>query len=170
MPSEDDRFFESWERCNSMVVSLINRTLNPQISSSVVYIDSAKVIWDELHDRFTKGNHFRLSDLLRNVHSIRQGERSISDFYTDLKILWDDLEALRPIRDCSCAVRCNCGSIKSFKYHLASEYVICFLKGLNDVYDTAKSQILLMEPLPSINKVYSLILQQEGKISGSSLL
>lgn len=111
MPSEDDRFFESWERCNSMVVSWINRTLNPQISSSVVYIDSAKVIWDELHDRFTKGNHFRLSDLLRNVHSIKQGERSISDFYTDLRILWDDLEALRPIRDCSCAVRCNCGSI-----------------------------------------------------------
>jgi len=34
------------------------------------------------------------------------------------------------------------------------------LKGLNS-FITAKSQILFMEPLPSIGKVYSLVLQQE---------
>ncbi|MCI36484.1 hypothetical protein A2U01_0057707, partial [Trifolium medium] len=94
-----------------MVVSWINRTLSPQIASSVVYIDHAKTLWDDLKDRFTKGNYFRFSDLLQEVHSIKQGEKSISDYYTALKSLWDDLEDLRPIEDCSCPVKCTCGCI-----------------------------------------------------------
>ena len=33
--------------------------------------------------------------------------------------------------------------------------------GLNDSYSQIKGQILLMEPLPSINKAYSLLIQEE---------
>ncbi|WJX75246.1 hydroxyjasmonate sulfotransferase [Trifolium repens] len=165
MPSKDDVNFDSWERCNSMVVSWINRTLSPQIASSVVYIDHAKTLWDDLKERFTKGNYFRFSDLLQEVHSIKQGEKSISDYYTTLKSLWDDLEDLRPIEDCSCTVKCSCGCISKVKKSRDSEYVIYFLKGLNDSFATAKSQILLMEPLPQIGKVYSLVLQQESQLS-----
>ena len=35
--------------------------------------------------------------------------------------------------------------------------------GLNDSYGNVKTQILLIEPLPYISKVYSLILQKEKK-------
>lgn len=33
--------------------------------------------------------------------------------------------------------------------------------GLNEFYTAARGQILLMEPLPIVNKVYSLIIQDE---------
>ena len=33
--------------------------------------------------------------------------------------------------------------------------------GLNESYANVRSQILITEPLPSINKVYTLILQEE---------
>lgn len=92
MPNEDDPSFDAWERCNSMVASWISRTLTAQIASSVVSIDSATHLWDELQERFTKSNYFRFSDLLQSAHSIKQGELSVSDFYTNLKTLWDDLK------------------------------------------------------------------------------
>lgn len=38
-----------------------------------------------------------------------------------------------------------------------------FLLGLNDYYATIRGQILLYEPLPNINKVLSLVLQEESK-------
>ncbi|XP_014503288.1 uncharacterized protein LOC106763635 [Vigna radiata var. radiata] len=41
------------------------------------------------------------------------------------------------------------------------EHVICFLKGLNECYNTVRTQILLMEPLSNINRAFSLIIQQE---------
>ncbi|KAA8535327.1 hypothetical protein F0562_030330 [Nyssa sinensis] len=36
-----------------------------------------------------------------------------------------------------------------------------FLMGLNDSYAAIRGQILLMDPLPSINRIYGLILQEE---------
>ncbi|KAG8377689.1 hypothetical protein BUALT_Bualt08G0058900 [Buddleja alternifolia] len=36
-----------------------------------------------------------------------------------------------------------------------------FLMGLNDSFSSIRSQILLMEPLPSVNRAYSLLLQEE---------
>ena len=35
--------------------------------------------------------------------------------------------------------------------------------GLNDSYSTVTSQILITEPLPTLNKAYSLILQEEKR-------
>lgn len=63
-PQELDPLFESWERCNNTVVAWISRTLNAQIASSTISIDNAHELWNDLQRRFTKENHFRMSDLL----------------------------------------------------------------------------------------------------------
>jgi len=52
--SDNDSTFEVWERCNVMVLSWITRTLTPQISESVVYIDSVRSLWEDFRERFTK--------------------------------------------------------------------------------------------------------------------
>jgi hypothetical protein len=41
------------------------------------------------------------------------------------------------------------------------EYIYHFLLGLNDSFSNILGQILLLEPLPPINKVFSLVLQEE---------
>lgn len=42
------------------------------------------------------------------------------------------------------------------------DQVIQFLTGLNDSFSVVKTQVLLMDPLPSINKVYSMVVQEES--------
>jgi hypothetical protein len=39
--------------------------------------------------------------------------------------------------------------------------VIQFLMGLNETYSNVKDQIMLMDPIPQVSKVFSLIQQQE---------
>ncbi|XP_014492876.1 uncharacterized protein LOC106755275 [Vigna radiata var. radiata] len=160
-PKRDEDLFDSWERCNMMVLSWIIKTLSPQIAESVIYVEEAKELWDKLKERFSKGDYFKISDLLQDIHSIKQGERSVNQFFTDLKILWEELETLRPIPNCTCKVSCNCELSKIFHKYREVEHVICFLKGLNETYHTVRTQILLMEPLPNINCAFSLIIQQE---------
>jgi len=46
-------------------------------------------------------------------------------------------------------------------YHLEDQ-VIQFLTGLNDQFAIVKTQVLMVDPLPSINKVYSLVVQEES--------
>ncbi|GAA0144432.1 hypothetical protein LIER_35933 [Lithospermum erythrorhizon] len=43
------------------------------------------------------------------------------------------------------------------------EKVMQFLMGLNDEYEAIRDQILLMEPLPSISKAYSIITNVESQ-------
>ncbi|XP_020214535.1 uncharacterized protein LOC109806962 [Cajanus cajan] len=147
MPTPEDELYDAWERCNVMVISWITRSVSAQIAQSTIYIDNAQELWQDLKDRFSKGDYFRTFDLLQEIHSIRQGDRNISSFFTDLKILWEELESLRPIPSCLCQVKC-----------------------LNDQFATIKAQVLLMEPLPTINKVFSLILQQERQLTGTTAI
>ncbi|KAL4620176.1 hypothetical protein ACB092_06G135000, partial [Castanea dentata] len=40
-----------------------------------------------------------------------------------------------------------------------------FLNGLNDAYSQVRTQILMMEPTPSIDKAFSLVIQEERQRS-----
>ena len=59
----------------------------------------------------------------------------------------------------------NIGGVAKIMYDLLESHkVIPFLMGLNKKYTHSKDQILLMDPLPSINKVHSMALKVEKQI------
>jgi len=80
-PFPNDSTYEAWERCNVIILSWIIRSLATYIVESMLYIDSAKKLWDELKERFSQGDCFQISDLLQEIHSIKHRERSISQFF-----------------------------------------------------------------------------------------
>ncbi|XP_049394570.1 uncharacterized protein LOC125858819 [Solanum stenotomum] len=54
-------------------------------------------------------------------------------------------------------------------FHLHKD--IAFLaQGLNDSYSRAKSQILMMQPLPSLNQIYALVMQEKSQRSLTSVM
>lgn len=50
---------------------------------------------------------------------------------------------------------------QKFESHHQLDYILAFLVGLNESFLQVKSQILLIDPLPLINKVFSVIVQEE---------
>ncbi|XP_019176319.1 PREDICTED: uncharacterized protein LOC109177736 [Ipomoea nil] len=50
------------------------------------------------------------------------------------------------------------------------DYIIRFLEGLNEDYETIKSGILVMDPIPDMEKVLNMALKLERKIRGSMML
>jgi hypothetical protein len=76
-----------------------------------------------------------------------------------MKKLWQELDNFRPIPSSSCSD--NCQALEKMRNYRDSDQVIRFIKDLNDQYAAVRSQIMLMEPLPNIGKVYSLLVQQE---------
>ena len=59
----------------------------------------------------------------------------------------------------------NCGRLQPMMEHIQSKQVMSFLMGLNEQFAPVRAQILLMEPIPSINKVFSLVIQEERQRS-----
>jgi len=105
--SHSDNQYEAWERCNVMVISWITRSITTQIAQSTVYIDNAKELWEDLRERFSKGNHF----------------------------------------SCFKSFKCSCNMMKTMSTYKDSERVMCFLKGLGEMYNDVKTKILLIESL-----------------------
>lgn len=154
-PPSTDESFPSWQRCNDMVISWLLNSIHPDIANSVIYAETAAEIWADLQDRFSQGNDSRIFEIKWDIIEHRQGQQSISVYYTKLKAFWDELSSYHEIPTCSC------GGLEKLKKRDEKEKVMQFLMGLNDSYANARGQILMMQPLPDTRRVYSLILQQE---------
>lgn len=85
--------------------------------------------------------------------------------FTLIKGFWDDSLNYRPIPSCTCGANCTFVLNKILSGYQHYDYIISFLMGLNDSFAQVRGQILLMEPLPLINKVFSLVQQDEKQRS-----
>ena len=74
-----------------------------------------------------------------------QENLTINAYYTKFKSVWDEYSSYRS---------CSCG-------HQVKNCTMSFLMGLNDTYATVRGQILLMDPIPSLTKVFSHLVQDE---------
>lgn len=83
-------------------------------------------------------------------------------YFTKYKTLIDELNTYRPT--CTCRA-CSCGGIHEIIDFLQVEYLMDFLMGLNENFSQIKAQLLIMDPLPSISRAFSLILQEEQQRS-----
>jgi len=77
---ENETLRDAWERCKVIAISWLTRSMANQIAQSILYIDNARDLWEDLRERFAKGDHFRIFDILQDIHSMKQGERCVSEF------------------------------------------------------------------------------------------
>ncbi|PNX59032.1 retrovirus-related Pol polyprotein from transposon TNT 1-94, partial [Trifolium pratense] len=88
MPEDDfDPAFRAWHRCNQLVSSWILNSISPSIAQSVVFLENAIDIWNDLRERFSQGDLIRISELQQEIHALKQENRSVIDFYSDLRVL-----------------------------------------------------------------------------------
>lgn len=77
---------ETWQICNIKVISWITRVVKDQIVQSTIYIENDTSLCEDMKERFSKVNNFIVLERSKELHSIRQGERNVNSFFTDLKI------------------------------------------------------------------------------------
>ncbi|XP_058732774.1 uncharacterized protein LOC131604347 [Vicia villosa] len=121
----------------------------------------------EIPDRFMRGDKIRVAQLYQEITNLKQGSKKISDYFTELRSLWEELDQYRPVPSCTCCVTCAFLAMRNSRSFRAEDRIIQFLIGLNEEFHGVVSQVLLMDPLPPINKVFSMVLQQERKICGT---
>lgn len=79
-------------------------------------------------------------------------------YYIALKKLWAEYHVFKPI------LVCTCSAGRQIVEHGTRNRLIQNLMGLNDSYDSIRDQILLLDPIPSVTKAYSMVLRVEKQI------
>ncbi|XP_075479322.1 uncharacterized protein LOC142520206 [Primulina tabacum] len=148
----------AWFRSNNVVISWILNSVSKEISASILFSDIAAEIWKDLRERFQQSNGPRIFELRRALFNLTQDQNSVAVYFTKLKTLWDELSNFRPA--CTCE-KCSCGGVQSLASFHHQEHIMMFLLGLNDSFAHITGQLLLMDPLPPVNKIFSLVSQEE---------
>ncbi|XP_075112104.1 uncharacterized protein LOC142182080 [Nicotiana tabacum] len=132
-------------------------TVSSNLLGGMVYIDSAQDVWEDLKERFNKVDGSRSFSLHQEIVRLTQGTASVATYFTKLKELWVELEALVP------PPGCKCDKSRKFVAYLQRQKLYQFLMELNDNYLQARSRILLMTLLPLVNQVYTMIVSDESQ-------
>ncbi|XP_071740094.1 uncharacterized protein [Rutidosis leptorrhynchoides] len=126
-----------------------------ELSESFLYASGAAGLWKELDERFGQSNGPLIYQIERHLSKVTQA------YYNKLKRCWDELQILNGIPTCSCGRmrECTCGVTEKFLAIESRSKLIQFLMRLNDEYESVRSQLLSMVPLPSLNKAYYIVQQ-----------
>ncbi|XP_075095138.1 uncharacterized protein LOC107777386 [Nicotiana tabacum] len=95
----------------------------------IMYALSAQAMWNDLHERFDKIDCSISYNLHKKIATLSQGTASVSTYFSKLKDLWEEFEALVPAPG------------------------------------QARSQILLMSPMPTVNQAYAMVISDESQKS-----
>lgn len=74
-----------------------------KLQKSVLYSKTAKEIWTELEDHFGQSNGAQLYHLQKELTDQIQGNLDIPGYYTKIKRIWDELDALNTCDHCTCS-------------------------------------------------------------------
>lgn len=160
-PNEESPEMEDWWTVQSMVVSWILNTIEASLRSTISYMENAKELWDDIKERFSVANGPRIQQLKSELAECKQEGMSMVNYYGKLKALWDELGNYHQIPTCTCE-GCKCNIKAKLEKQREEEKVHQFLMGLDDVvYGTTRSSLLATDPLPSLNRVYATLIQEE---------
>ncbi|WVZ20882.1 hypothetical protein V8G54_008204 [Vigna mungo] len=149
-PNDGTLEMEDWWIVQSMLVSWIMNTIEPTLRSTVTYVETTKELWEDIRDRFSVVNGPRIQQLKAELADCKQQGMTM-----------DELANYEQIPRCSCG-GCKCDIASKHEKRREEERVHQFLMGLDDAsYATVRSNILAGDPLPSLNRVYATLVQEE---------
>ncbi|GMJ03310.1 hypothetical protein HRI_004000200 [Hibiscus trionum] len=159
MPNTTASDLQRWKKNDAMVQAWLRNSLANDIQESFVYTESAHEIWTELSEGYGQSNAPKLFKIKKDFSNLfQENGQSLTNYYTKFKTLWQELQICDPLPHCKC---------EAAKQHLLCqerEKAHQFLLGLNDSFERLKSNILSMEPTPSLSKIFSLALQEEQSL------
>nr|KYP37858.1 Retrovirus-related Pol polyprotein from transposon TNT 1-94 [Cajanus cajan] len=85
IPSPNDATYPPWERCNMLLMSWLINSVSPSIAQSIIYLDLAVDVWNDLQERFSYSDLFRIAELQEEIYALKQGPLTVTDFFTTLK-------------------------------------------------------------------------------------
>ena len=97
----------AWEKNNLMVVAWLHNVINKSLHGSIAYAEKASEIWTYLKERYLQNNEIRIHQLRQEVTITKQGNLTMSEYFTKLKGLSDELGARLQLPHCNCAKEYN---------------------------------------------------------------
>ncbi|XP_074278411.1 uncharacterized protein LOC141602001 [Silene latifolia] len=153
---------DNWEAVRCTLVEWLRNTIDPSILDNVSYVADASVLWLEIKEQFDVIDDTKIHGLKTQLHNCKQIKAmDVTTYYGKLTSLWDALIVHEPPFACKCG-KCECEIGPAALKRLDNERLHQFFMGLDSsLYGGVRSQQFQLDPLPSLSRAYSVVVQQE---------
>ncbi|KAL5705543.1 hypothetical protein ACHQM5_023836 [Ranunculus cassubicifolius] len=137
--------FLEWKKKDQRLLSWLHRTLTPPIFAQVIGYKTSRSLWEGLHKAYTSQTNARYYQIKNELSNIRKGSSSISDYMDRIRQLTDELSLIeQPMTN--------------------RDIIGVVLQGLDLDYDVVVNQVQTMSTVPSIEEIYSMLLNREKRL------
>ncbi|XP_047340257.1 uncharacterized protein LOC124943840 [Impatiens glandulifera] len=155
---EDGR---QWGIVDSMVRAWIMNTIDIRLQRRFQSTKTSRDLWLEVKSRYEGNNGPRRYYLQKDIVILQQGRNDLEEYYSKVRLLWDEMFSLKPVRRCRCGgTKTDCDGCFLETEMLQDDEenkLLQFLMGLNDHYDYVKDQILMQESWPAVYKAFTML-------------
>nr|XP_017233396.1 PREDICTED: uncharacterized protein LOC108207464 [Daucus carota subsp. sativus] len=159
-PAANSPDAKAWERCNDMICAWLLSNLDETIAQSVLYFKNAAEIWSDLEERFGSPSLAQMYAIEQQLTDLNQGSKTVSQFFTEMRTLWDALSDADPLPACECG-KCTCHVTEKVQTQQQKHRIIQFMMKLGDKFSTIRGNVLMQQPLPKLPAVFRLFEQEE---------
>ncbi|KAB5519000.1 hypothetical protein DKX38_023319 [Salix brachista] len=155
-PAVTSATYSKWIMEDAIVKGWLIGAMEANVMTLFIRLPTAKNVWDAMSKTYYEGaDKSILYDLSRKAMTTKQAGRSVAAYYSDLQIIWQELDHRRPIPFTQADV------INTRMTEIGEDRVYLFLAGLDDVYDSIRGDILRTDPLPGPDVAFSTVRREE---------
>ncbi|XP_071712327.1 uncharacterized protein [Rutidosis leptorrhynchoides] len=154
--NDNDVLAAQWDRCNSIVLSWLLNSISEDLYSGQIFSSTASVVWTELKETYDKVDGSIIFNLHHKISSVKQSGSSLSEYYHKLNTLWKQYDEMVKLPACVCA------AAPELQQHNKVLKLMQFLMGLDDVYMSTRSNLLLRDPLPDVKSAFAILSREES--------
>lgn len=133
-----------------MVILWILGYVSDSTRKSIIYVDTAQQIWVQLEKQFSLISGSRKDKLNKELYETNQHNRSISEYYRQMKAIWEELVSLNTlstIYEINAEVK---AFLKALEKQKEKHKLFQFLNGREEGHGAQGSHILIMRTLPNV--------------------
>lgn len=161
VPSQYHHLPDDWATLQAMLILWVMNTITPEVKASIPKFKDPRRLWETLKVRSVVANGPQIHPLHASIAKCEQSKTmSVTTYYSHLHVLWEELHCHKPLLICSCCATCDFGANDAKRRE--KRKVHQFLMGLyTPFYAQTRAAILALENLPSLERVYQMVIQDE---------
>ncbi|XP_058749398.1 uncharacterized protein LOC131622387 [Vicia villosa] len=153
-----DPGFTLWDNEDSLIMSWMWNSMIPEISSQYMFLPTARDIWENLMQTYSKKQDLSARfDLKNKIFNTKQGTMTVSEYFATMKGYWIELDQYQTLK------METANDTIALNTCIETDRIFEFLAGLNSDYDPIRVQILGKDRLPPLAEVFSIVRGEESR-------
>ncbi|XP_057522436.1 uncharacterized protein LOC130802433 [Amaranthus tricolor] len=151
-PSTNDPSYSQWIKRDSIVISWILENIDSDLMNQYLDFPTAKALWQGIETLYSSGRDgLQIFDLTVKTNKIQQGTDTIETYYSKLIMLWKEIDRRQPnpMKDPD--------DIIVYSQLIQKNRLYQFLAGIHQTFDKDRRDLLLLDPLPTVEEAYASI-------------